>query len=497
MRWLSVGLGLTLLLWGQACVNVTPLAQCFSASDCNAGQTCSPGGICINPPIPPTCSPSCKSDADCGGCGAANTCYQNKCKQLTYQTDTEALTSNKQKVDILFVVDNSGSMREEQEKLARNFQSFIEELIKSDISDFQIGVITTDMDDPAQSGKLQSGAGSPKIINRNQLSSTDVIKAFAENVKVGITGTSYEKPLDAIRAALSPQHLADPKSNKGFLRDGAMLAIVLLTDEDDCSHNGNIRETELDSAVCRMPKEAILRDNNGNPIPDAKGNPVRGHMEELTPTKTYIDFLKSLNRTVYMTGLIGNPNTALKGSQSATPLTCNADAQCAAAPGTKCVYSDPKVQTCGGCRSSDANAVPGYRVFDVMKEFGGEQDWHPICGDDTGFKAALLRAAGGITRYLKSIKLSKTPLAPELIQVTHQLPNAQPKTVTKAPLQGTTCNNSSQCTDSGLCGADGQCYGDGWVLQGLKGDSYIAFSGTARTIAAQGGMVRIKYAIKP
>ena len=48
-----------------------------------------------------------------------------KVKETFYQ-----VKSQREKLDILWVVDNSGSMEEEQDSLARNFDLFIEEFLK-------------------------------------------------------------------------------------------------------------------------------------------------------------------------------------------------------------------------------------------------------------------------------------------------------------------------------------------------------------------------------
>lgn len=59
-------------------------------------------------------------------------------------------------VDVLLVVDNSCSMVEEQDKLATNFAGFIQYFEDADV-DWQIGVVTTDVFDEDQSGRLQGG----------------------------------------------------------------------------------------------------------------------------------------------------------------------------------------------------------------------------------------------------------------------------------------------------------------------------------------------------
>ena len=48
------------------------------------------------------------------------------------------------KVDVLWVIDNSGSMEQEQQALILSFESFIQYFIDSDL-DWHIGVTSTDM----------------------------------------------------------------------------------------------------------------------------------------------------------------------------------------------------------------------------------------------------------------------------------------------------------------------------------------------------------------
>lgn len=63
------------------------------------------------------------------------------------------------KVDILWVVDNSGSMGPKQARLAANFNGFIQQLVNANPPiDFHIAVTTTDTDDPARRGALSRWA---------------------------------------------------------------------------------------------------------------------------------------------------------------------------------------------------------------------------------------------------------------------------------------------------------------------------------------------------
>ncbi len=57
--------------------------------------------------------------------------------------DQQAIERNSS-MDILWVIDNSGSMRSFQDQLRANFTSFIEDFISKNLSDFQIGVTVSD-----------------------------------------------------------------------------------------------------------------------------------------------------------------------------------------------------------------------------------------------------------------------------------------------------------------------------------------------------------------
>ena len=58
-------------------------------------------------------------------------------------------------VDIVFVVDNSGSMSEEQANLARNFPVFMDELTALQGGDFHIAAVSTDLGAGAGTAQAQ------------------------------------------------------------------------------------------------------------------------------------------------------------------------------------------------------------------------------------------------------------------------------------------------------------------------------------------------------
>lgn len=83
----------------------------------------------------------------------------------TSQTHKDVFQQNRRNtVDVLLVVDNSGSMIEEQEKLASNFEAFISHFAAVDV-DFRIGVVTTDTVQAAHQGRLQGGDDEIVLLN--------------------------------------------------------------------------------------------------------------------------------------------------------------------------------------------------------------------------------------------------------------------------------------------------------------------------------------------
>lgn len=131
--------------------------------------------------------------------------------------------------DILFVVDDSASMDEEQALLADNFGDFVQVLADT-YADYQIGVTTTDVSG-ASAGVLRGGVLTP--------ATPDIAAAFAEAVSVGATGSRDEQGLWAAVLA------ADAARNPGFVRPEARFNVVFVSDEDD--HSPEVVSTYLDS----------------------------------------------------------------------------------------------------------------------------------------------------------------------------------------------------------------------------------------------------------
>ncbi len=137
-------------------------------------------------------------------------------------------------VDILWVVDNSGSMEDEIIRVKDEFNVFIGEFINLDL-DFHMGAVTTDMDHPEDSGRLQ---GSPTWFDNTYADPEAAFGATMDEIYAQ-TGSGSEKGFEATEAALTEPLLSG--YNAGFYRDttddGTEVAIhtIIVTDEDDDS----------------------------------------------------------------------------------------------------------------------------------------------------------------------------------------------------------------------------------------------------------------------
>jgi len=166
-------------------------------------------------------------------------------------------------VDILFVVDNSGSMGGEQGTLVQSFRSFVEVLETQQVgANYRIGVTTTAADgvlastgcrerlsdfvfewehgtiDEKQRGCLDNCIYENLALYQPWVEKSEGVTNLPEGVDIaaalqcigppGINGPGYERPLEAMLAVIQ-------NDTAGFLRSDALLAVIFLTDEVDCS----------------------------------------------------------------------------------------------------------------------------------------------------------------------------------------------------------------------------------------------------------------------
>lgn len=147
---------------------------------------------------------------------------------IVIEQEDRIVQVNRPAIDVLFVIDNSCSMEQEQASLAANFPQFMNYFVGSGI-DYHIGVISTDLVSGLQAGQLQEARGY-RYIDENTVDPTDV---FADMATVGFNGNWEERGRDAVFTALELRR--DDPANQGFYRPDAGLELVFVSDEDDVS----------------------------------------------------------------------------------------------------------------------------------------------------------------------------------------------------------------------------------------------------------------------
>ena len=122
-------------------------------------------------------------------------------------------------VDILFVVDNSGSMRTNQTNLTNNIESFMNVFILSGI-DYHIGFITTD-----------SAISVGGVIDDTAIDPVGDVQGIIDGI--GTRGSAHEKGIHYAYEAL--QTGSDFGPGSAFWRNDAKLIVIFVSDEDDHS----------------------------------------------------------------------------------------------------------------------------------------------------------------------------------------------------------------------------------------------------------------------
>ena len=134
--------------------------------------------------------------------------------------------SQTKKLDIVWIIDSSGSMSDEQDALGRNFASFIDDFITKDV-DFKMGVTTTDTRS-GHNGVMVAGSEEKLTSAAAKANEAQFKLDFKNLVKVGTSGSGNEKGLQASRDFMN-------RYSATFLRPDAYLAVVIVSDEEDQS----------------------------------------------------------------------------------------------------------------------------------------------------------------------------------------------------------------------------------------------------------------------
>ena len=139
------------------------------------------------------------------------------------ETFTQRYQERKVPIDILWVIDDSQTMRGTQNSLANNFQNFIEKFVNFNI-DFKMAIITTTHANNIDAeGKLNTA-----FLKSDKKGFIDY---FTKKAKVGIRGSSREKGLHWSMEFL--------KNNPNWIESDNYLVIVYVSDENDISEHSH------------------------------------------------------------------------------------------------------------------------------------------------------------------------------------------------------------------------------------------------------------------
>lgn len=154
---------------------------------------------------------------------------------LSKSTSIEIKAGVNNQIDVLIVIDNSGSMSYEQKNMAERFSNFTDQL---NGLDWRLGVITTDISADAE---LKDG----RLIEFTSMSKTkfldssmDPVKvksAFAETIQRPEVGSSREQGIAASFRAIERSKSTNNTDlgNQQFFRANSTLNIIIVTDANE------------------------------------------------------------------------------------------------------------------------------------------------------------------------------------------------------------------------------------------------------------------------
>lgn len=305
-------------------------------------------------------------------------------------------------IDIVFMIDNSGSMTEEQDNLRRNFPAFTRVLknLPQGLPNLHLAVVSSDLGAgpfdkvdnchrKGDGGRFQNAARGGNCVGpRGSFISAvgpdrnfdgDIDQVFSCIAPLGTKGCGFEHQLQSVRAALDPELM--PAENAGFLRDDAVLAIVLLTDEDDCSAPANttLFDPAQESISDPLGPLDSFRCNEFGHLCAGK-RPPRTDASELKDCHSAEDgrLVKISELVTFFKGLKANPNDVIVAV--VTGPTAPYSVKTKATRTTKGIELQPKISP--SCMSANGSASPAVRLHDFVDAFGANGTFLSICADD-------------------------------------------------------------------------------------------------------------------
>lgn len=307
-------------------------------------------------------------------------------------------------VDILFVIDDSGSMTDQQAQLGIWSKEMFSVLSgDGELPDLHIGVTSSSVAIPGPmgcengtGGMLTTGAvvasdrflsdvaGPEGRVRNYEGTLTD---AFAKMARVGDAGCGYEQPFKAARLALA---------SEGFLRDDALLLVVFVTDEDDCSSADPAFYADPYGDACSDmgPMTSYRCFEHGVECADGKGSREFGERTNCRPSSNgrYIEsvpgFAQELKKLkphpaqTLVAGIYGKPNGVFAIPDETVELANG--------------YQTPRLaDVCGGNGVEGTGATPAIRMNALLAEFGGRASQSSICESELSW---AMRDVGLVAR---------------------------------------------------------------------------------------------------
>ena len=152
-------------------------------------------------------------------------------------TQSVVIDESSDEIDVLFVIDNSFSMRQEQRHLSRRIDNFVDHL---DGLNWRMAVTST-----APNARVKGGDGKLVAFPNGEfhLDNTldmDVAQEYlGETVELGASGGFFEQGIRATYRVIERAKNSDPNKqeenapNREFLRESAVMAVAVLSDENE------------------------------------------------------------------------------------------------------------------------------------------------------------------------------------------------------------------------------------------------------------------------
>jgi hypothetical protein len=338
---------------------------------------------------------------------------------VQYEIVVDTPAELRDQLDLLFVVDNSENMEARQRQLAISFQSVFRQLnFGRGMPDLHIGVVSTDMGigefggtvpscsqngDAGRLGPMAQACGVEgdaflavkSDVDGERLANFDdeLDEAFSCMTQLGESGCEYEQPLEAMRTVIDE----DTLTRNGFLRPDAVLGVVMLTDEDDCSaYNPEIFNPESPefrdgdpNFRCFQSGVICQGDDVYKPGLRADCHP-RTESEYITNVSEYVDYMKELKpdpRDRVLSAIIGDPGSVsvevnMDGLDAQLVASCEDSMGEAAYPGVRLAAFVDNFQEQGE-RSSLCNEGPQHGLDTMVRKLRQSMGTTCLAGDIT------------------------------------------------------------------------------------------------------------------